>query len=464
MMHSHHEAHRTYRLLGLLVVTALLIRLAAVLFFYQAQLIPERDFFNFGYETGRVARSITLGHGFSSPLFGETGPTALLPPGYVYLLAGVFNLFGIYTAKSAFAILSLNALFSALTCLPLFFIARKTFGPAVAKWVGWTWAFFPYAIYCAATQVWGDCLSALLLSLIFLIALHLGPSSRLRIWLAFGLLAGLAALTNPAILSVWVALAGWVCYRLRRRAAKWVKPLGAAVFVLVLTVTPWFVRNYLAFDRLILLRDNFWLEVRIGNTGDTSDIFPDWAHPSTSSREMEEFRRAGELNYMAMKRRQALDFITTHQGTFLWLTIRRMVYVWTGFWSLSPGYLAIEPLEPINIVFCTALSLLMLAGLRQAWRQRQAVAIPYALILFSFPLIYYITHPTLDYRHAIDPEIVILAVYAVTKLIPQIYHVSHRSIMTGTPTPLSKRSSGEAHHVPQSGCLLSGEMNADAHN
>jgi len=36
---------------------------------------------------------------------------------------------------------------------------------------------------------------------------------------------------------------------------------------------------------------------------------------------------------------------------------------------------------------------------------------PYALLLVFFPLIYYFTHPKLHYRHTIDPEIVVLAVY-----------------------------------------------------
>jgi hypothetical protein len=35
------------------------------------------------------------------------------------------------------------------------------------------------------------------------------------------------------------------------------------------------------------------------------------------------------------------------------------------------------------------------------------------VVLIIYPTIYYITHPTMDYRHGIDPLIVVLAVYAV---------------------------------------------------
>jgi hypothetical protein len=38
---------------------------------------------------------------------------------------------------------------------------------------------------------------------------------------------------------------------------------------------------------------------------------------------------------------------------------------------------------------------------------------PYALVLFSFPLIYYITSPEVYYRRPTDPIILVLAVYAI---------------------------------------------------
>src|ERR1700688_4998344 len=84
-----------------MIVTALILRLVVMGFAYKIQLDPAQDHWTFGWETGRVARSIVTGHGFSSPYPEPSGPTALMPPVYEYLLAGVFKLFGIYTAASA---------------------------------------------------------------------------------------------------------------------------------------------------------------------------------------------------------------------------------------------------------------------------------------------------------------------------------------------------------------------------
>jgi hypothetical protein len=47
--------------------------------------------------------------------------------------------------------------------------------------------------------------------------------------------------------------------------------------------------------------------------------------------------------------------------------------------------------------------------LRRAFRFEPAVAVLYALVLITFPAIYYITSPEVYYRRPIDPLIVILA-------------------------------------------------------
>jgi 4-amino-4-deoxy-L-arabinose transferase-like glycosyltransferase len=151
-----------------MVLTALAIRLVVMVFLLPEQLDPSRDHWHFGYETGRIARSIVEGRGFSSPLFAETGPTAWMSPVYPYIVAGVFKVFGVYTTASAVVLLSLNALTSALTCIPIFFIARRTFGERAAKWSGWGWAFFPYAVYFPVERIWETWLATLLLSLLFL--------------------------------------------------------------------------------------------------------------------------------------------------------------------------------------------------------------------------------------------------------------------------------------------------------
>src|SRR4051812_28110541 len=74
-----------------MALLGLILRLAMVCFLYQEQMAPARNHWVFGWETGQIAGSIAAGHGFASPLHGETGPTAWMAPLYPYLLAGIFR-------------------------------------------------------------------------------------------------------------------------------------------------------------------------------------------------------------------------------------------------------------------------------------------------------------------------------------------------------------------------------------
>ena len=408
MADSAQGARYTHRILAPIVL-ALAIRVAVIPFLITDTLNPARDHWKFGSEEGRIARSIAAGEGFSSPLFGRTGPTAWTTPVYPYLLAGVFRLFGIYTREAAWAILTLNALFSALTCIPVYFIAERSFGQTAARWAAWTWALHPYAIYFSAEYVWGYCLDALMLSLVLWCTIEIEEETSLRWWIAYGFLWGLAALINPVILSTLPFLLGWLAWRRHWSGIRWPFSMAGAVLMLVLTVTPWFVRNYVTFGGFVPFRGTFWMIFWEGNTGDMSELYPDWADPSTNDAEMEKYRRLGELGYMKEKRLASLDFIGHHPRLFASLTVKRFVFTWTGVWSWRSDYLAAEPFAIPNIAFCSVISVLALAGLLRARAnqiKRQAITAS-ALVLFSYPLIYYVTHPGMEYRHAIDPVLTV---------------------------------------------------------
>ena len=410
-----------------MVLVALAIRLAVMVFLLPEQLEPQRDHWHFGYEAGRIARSIVQGRGFSSPLFEDTGPTAWMTPVYPYLVAVVFKLFGTYTKMSAIVLLSLNALISALVCVFVFLIARVSFGDRVAKWSGWAWAFCPYAIYFPVERIWETSLATLLLCLLFLMTLNLGnpaggnpalsnavpKDDRLRKWIVFGLLWGLAALTSPSLLSVLPFLAGWVIYRRHRRGQRWFAVNVVATIAFIAVVAPWFIRNYEVFHRVVPFRDHMGLSLRLGTKGPTSYWAQSELGPWHNDAEWNEYQQLGEIGYMDKKKQQAIEFIRAHPGWYVWRSFRRAFFLWTGYWSLDRAYLSQEPLDPPNILFCTALTVLALLGLRRALGAECAGTLPYALVLFSFPLIYYITTPEHYYRRPIDPFFVILAVVAV---------------------------------------------------
>jgi hypothetical protein len=119
---------------------------------------------------------------------------------------------------------------------------------------------------------------------------------------------------------------------------------------------------------------------------------------------------------MARDQRWALAYIDAHPGFFLVTTLRRILYLWTGFWSFSRSYLAQEPLDVPNIFFSASFTVLCLLGLWRAFRTNAMMAAPYAAMLLSFPVVYYVTHVEVYYRRQIDPMMVVLAVYAITTM------------------------------------------------
>jgi 4-amino-4-deoxy-L-arabinose transferase-like glycosyltransferase len=396
-----------------IVLVALALRLLVVCFLYPERTDPYRDHWRFGGEAGRIARSIAQGEGYSNPLFANTGSTSWIAPAFPYILAGIFKIFGVYSKASAIAILALDCLLSALTCIPIYFIAKKQFGDRIAVWAGWGWAFFPYAIFFSAYFIWATTLTTLLMTLVFLSVLQMEISCSPWRWAAFGVLSGLGGLSDPVVMSVAPFLGAWAWYRLHKSGRRSLGPAAVAVVAALMTTSPWFIRNYETFHKFIPFRSCLGLEVYCGNNPDFWHWGPPGYHPSDNENEWREYQQLGEIAYTQKKFHQGLQFIETHPAMYARQTLRRVVYLWTGFWSFSQRYLKEEPADPLNIVFCTALTILTLTGLRRAWQMNPNLAMPYVIVFLFFPIIYYLTHPEDYYRRPIDPEFVILAALVI---------------------------------------------------
>ena len=393
-----------------MVVTALALRLLVMGFAYKIQLDPEQDHWTFGWETGRVARSIVTGGGFSSPFPEPSGPTAHLPPAYAYLLAGVFKLFGIYTTASALAILTLNNLFSSLTCLPIFWIARRVFGLRVAAWAGWTWAFFPYAVFLSNRWIWETILTMMLLTLLMWLTLHLERSPSLIAWVGYGLLWGFTALSNPVTLSTLPFLGAWIWLRHWRRGKNCTGDAVIASIMFFIVITPWIWHASRNYGRFVAFRSDFGLEFLFGNTGVGSSPVRLNILPDENPVEMEKVQRMGESLYLAGKQLEAREWFGQHRIRFAELTLRRILYNWTGLWDFGPMW-TLDGTGLPHILTYSLVSFLAFAGLAGAIRDDRDGAVPLAILLICFPLVYYITHLEERYRHPIDPVIVIFAVF-----------------------------------------------------
>lgn len=176
----------------------------------------------------------------------------------------------------------------------------------------------------------------------------------------------------------------------RRRGQSCNRPLLASLAVCVFVLTPWTVRNYATFHGFIPIRDNFGLELWVGNRHDTD----------FSIENVAEFNQLGEIRFMQTKRDLALESIRAHPGHFL----RAMAWRSYRYWVAPDG--SAWPW----------ISLLAWAGLLLMLRRNKFEAAPLAIVLIIFPIVYYVTHTHITYRYPIEPEVFLCAAYAMAAI------------------------------------------------
>lgn len=390
---------------------ALLLRIAWILIGHTYRFKTADNNFSFGWEMGRIGAALASGRGFSSPFGPPSGPTAWEPPLYPYLTAGVFLLFGIYSKASAFFLLTLNSVCSALTCVPIFRIARRIFSEKVAVYSAWAWALLPNIIFWSSRVVWETSLSALLLTTILWLALTLEDRDGLRPWAEFGLLWGIAALNSTSLLSFLPAAGLWAWHRRAKLGKKSLAGVVVASVIFLACIAPWLIRNYETFGKFIFIRDNFGAELRLGNGPGADGTWMEYLHPAQDVYAMRQYQSMGELPYIALRKHQALTFIRADYSRFAILSIKRFIYFWASPLKATDP----EWLGPAKNSLFLASSVLMFWGLGRALRQRIPGAMLFFWLILLYPAMYYFVYPGQRYRVPIEPAMTILAVFLFTE-------------------------------------------------
>lgn len=393
-----------------IVLVAFLLRLAVILVGHTYRINPLRDHFNFGWEMGRIARSIVQGRGFSSPTALDTGPTAWAAPIYPYVIAGAFKIFGVYTRSAAFAMLAFNSFFASLTCWTLFRIGSRIYNESVGRASAWTWAVFPYVVYWPVRIIWEVSFSTFLLSLALWLTIRIADSVRRFDWVIYGLLWGVILLTNTTLVILLPFFLAWLLFQHPISVQKGFAMLASLV-IMLLCVTPWIVRNYEVFGRFVLIRDNLPLELHESNNPASGGLWTRAEHPGNDPASMHRFQELGELHFMDEKKQQFHEFIGEHPGEFARFTLERVWY----FWAAPPQTVILGgyDLWVARHVEYLLEALFAFAGLLLTWRRRNAYTWLLASFLVIYPIPYYLVNPFQRYKHPIETVMLLLIVYAL---------------------------------------------------
>ena len=422
-----------------LLPLSFLLQIAAIGIFHQYRTRPGNDNFEFGWEMGRIGRSIAQGQGFSNPYEGNTGPSAWEPPLYPFLIGGVFKIFGVYSRASAWVLLGINSLFATLTCIPIFLIAGRTFGENVAKWSAYAWGLNPYVWYWSIHWIWDTTFTPFILACIFLLALQLsetgvphacpeqsrrispplrdmGAKGRKRnsgLWALFGAIYGVGALANPTMLPFLPFCGLWTWRQRYKRGLSSLVGVALASIAFWVALSPWLVRNYEAFGRFVFIRDDFGLQVRLGNWKGADGMLMAYLQPNLNRGELEKFQQMGELAYAEACKREAFAWVRENPGRFAVISLKRLFYYWNG---VPRATSSVAPVDFRTSGFL-ATSVLALWGLGRALRQKLPGAWLFALLVLTYPTTYYFVFPHARYRHPIEPELIILIVFLIAEAV-----------------------------------------------
>jgi len=371
----------------------------------------------FDQETGNIALALSQGHGYANLFRKDTGPTAWLAPVYPFLLSLVFRFFGPFTLSSFFVAVLLNAIFSAAATFPLYAIARRFAGLPVAAASAWIWSCLPSGVMMPFAWIWDTSLSVLLAVTLVWATIRASESTRSAVWLGYGLLWALALLTNPALGIGLPFLFGWAFLRAGFCSRRAVLVPVASLFLTFLCCIPWTIRNFQRFHRFIPIRSSLPFELWIGN----NDIFDEHAvHGIQRITRYEETRRyaqLGETAYLDEKWHLAIGFIKAKPALFARLTGRRIVSTWCGTEHPVDDFMGTDSLL-VRVIFLVnfLLAIGSVAAIFGLLLNKHPLTIPLLVFPLLFPVVYYLTHTSLRYRHPIDPFLVLLTVYSVASV------------------------------------------------
>jgi 4-amino-4-deoxy-L-arabinose transferase-like glycosyltransferase len=368
-------------------------------------------------EYAAIATSLLAGHGFGGAYEGTHGPTAWFAPGYPLFLATLFRWFGFESPASTWIVVLLNVAFASFTTLVIYALGKRLFSESVGTMAGWIWAVWPYlAVFPLVTTE--PSIAALLLTLGAWLWLVVDGSEKRWHWVALGVFWAATCLINPSFMSI--GLTYWLCLLGRQggAVADRARLLAFSVIAFTLTVSPWLVRNYIAFGQFVFIRSDLPAEIYYANHEGLGDAVADYssfpmANPS-------EYLRLGEMGYMRVKRAQVVNYIRHFPGEFLRRTLRRVWLFWTMPWEGTFG-------------LWLPVSLGAWVGCVLAVRRLGIRSAPLCVPLVVFPLVYYLVAAFPKHRHPMEPVIILLFAYAFNDVAGRLASLRRRAACYAAP-------------------------------
>jgi 4-amino-4-deoxy-L-arabinose transferase-like glycosyltransferase len=356
-----------------ILILAALARLLVVLVFF-GDYRPEDD----AAQYQRTAQNFLNGRGLivREELKAYRTPLPGLYIAAIYAVSG----------PSVRAVQIANVFLGVFTVWLVYDLVRRSFGIVPARWSALFVSLYPLLLLYT-----GKLQSETLVIVLLALALWLVWLLRDRPAIAFapvGVVLGMAALTRQTALPIAVFIVLWTLAG--RQAAGWGRRLSPALIIvtfMVLTLTPWTVRNYIELGEFVPLTSQGGSSLWVAN-----NPLADGTGVGGKALRIPEVEALPEAERGAAYQKLAVQFIREDPIRFAQLTLYRLQY----FWHL--GYHGEGRAEIAFLVVYVPMLGLAALGVWRGWRLNRDAILLLLVVPITLTLVHIVFLPVGRYR------------------------------------------------------------------
>lgn len=336
----------------------------------------------------------------------ETKPTVAEMPGHGLMIATAFKIFGLARGVLAFRII--QSCLQALSILLVFLISKNIFKCSKAAITASILSAFYIPDVTSSGMILMEVTYKFIFLLLILVSIYALRTGQIRYYAAGGLVWGLSCLIRPTLAAFpLVILALWIF--LKYPVKEMVKLGLITVMVFVAVMSPWWVRNYLAFNTFIPFTmggGNPFLQGTYINYDQSKDFmgyFPGKTAAETDQIEM----KVGIKRLQTYFKKQPLEYIkwyTYGKVKHMW----RFPYYWKRIFNI-----------PFNLVtyFHQAILVMGFVGVVMALRSRNRImASILGLSVIYFTVVHIPYYTFSRYAYPAMPMMIMLAAFGMVEL------------------------------------------------
>ncbi|HPC99785.1 MAG TPA: glycosyltransferase family 39 protein [Acetivibrio sp.] len=338
-------------ILGVIILISFIIKLVLI-FIYQNRLTLASDDLNYVKSAVvLIKRGIYTFHNLNEP-------TVFVTPTYPFFLALVFRVFG-YSLRGMQAVRIIQAVFSCVTILLTYLIAKELFNERVGLLASFFVAFYIPNIITVGF-VLTETLFTMLLCLLIYLSLSFAKRPNNARSAVLGVLWAVITLCRPTIALYPVMLFIYLFWEKRLKIVEMAKMGGIMFTTFSVIMSPWWVRNYMEYGEFIPLAassGNPFLQGTYVNYEQTPENI---VYYKLGKNAFETNKTETEVAKMRIKQEFKRDFArylkwyTIDKAWMLWGT----VFYWKRFFKIPSEYVIFCHYVLIYSALCGTLILL----------------------------------------------------------------------------------------------------------